>query len=123
MGYVEKGETISEGPSNPHEILRLLGVNKLANYIGKEVQDVYRLQGVKINDKHIEVILRQMLRKVIIVSPGDSNYLVGEQVDINDAESINNKLYNENKNLIKFERLLLGITKASLATKSFLSAA
>jgi DNA-directed RNA polymerase subunit beta' len=121
--YVERGEVISDGPSNPHEILRLLGVNALSNYIGKEVQDVYRLQGVKINDKHIEVILRQMLRKVIITSPGDSDFLMGEQAEINDVESINNKLSKENKNLIIFERLLLGITKASLATKSFLSAA
>jgi len=121
--YVEKGEVISDGPSNPHEILRLLGVNDLSNYIGKEVQDVYRLQGVKINDKHIEVILRQMLRKVIISDPGDSNFLIGEQAEINDVESINNKLKNEKKDLIIFERLLLGITKASLATKSFLSAA
>jgi len=103
--------------------LRLLGVNELSNYIGKEVQDVYRLQGVKINDKHIEVILRQMLRKVIIVEPGDSQFLIGEQSEINDVELINNNLKNENKQLIKFERVLLGITKASLATKSFLSAA
>merc|ERR1711937_640777 len=115
MGYVEKGETISEGPSNPHEILRLLGVNKLANYIGKAVQDVYRLQGVKINDKHIEVILRQMLRKVIILKSGNSKFLVGEQAEINDVESINNRLKNDGKEIIKFQRLLLGITKASLA--------
>ena len=121
--YVEKGETISDGPSNPHEILRLLGIDELSNYIGKEVQDVYRLQGVKINDKHIEVILRQMLRKAIIISPGDSNFFVGEQVEINDVELINKKLKKEEKNPVIFERLLLGITKASLATKSFLSAA
>merc|ERR1712070_669213 len=121
--YVEKGEVISDGPSNPHEILRLLGVNDLAKYIGKEVQDVYRLQGVKINDKHIEVILRQMLRKVIITHSGSSSFLIGEQVEINDVELINNKLRIEKKEVVEYERLLLGITKASLATKSFLSAA
>ena len=121
--YIEKGEIISEGPSNPHEILRLLGINSLANYIGKEVQDVYRLQGVKINDKHIEVILRQMLRKVIITNPGDSKFLIGEQAEINDVELINNNLKKEGKQIINFDRLLLGITKASLSTKSFLSAA
>merc|ERR1712232_1442436 len=111
--YVEKGEIISEGPSNPHEILRLLGVNNLYNYIGKEVQDVYRLQGVKINDKHIEVILRQMLRKVIITKPGDSKFLIGEQAEISDVDLINKKLKSNKKKEIEFERLLLGITKAS----------
>ncbi len=121
--HVERGEVIADGAPNPHEILRLLGVDALANYIVNEVQDVYRLQGVKINDKHIEVIVRQMLRKVIISSPGDSRYLSGEQIDISDIKMENEKLSAANKLSITYEPVLLGITKASLATESFISAA
>ena len=120
---VEKGEIISDGPPNPHEILRLLGVDALADYIGKEVQDVYRFQGVKINDKHIEVIVRQMLRKVIITDSGDSKFLQGDQVDLVEVVAANNKLEQGSKDIASYERVLLGITKASLATESFLSAA
>jgi DNA-directed RNA polymerase subunit beta' len=121
--HVERGEVIADGAPNPHEILRLLGVDALANYIVNEVQDVYRLQGVKINDKHIEVIVRQMLRKVIVSSPGDSRYLSGEQIDIGDIKMENEKLIAANKLSITYEPVLLGITKASLATESFISAA
>jgi DNA-directed RNA polymerase subunit beta' len=121
--YVQKGEIIADGVPNSHEILRLLGVDALANYIGKEIQDVYRLQGVKINDKHIEVIVRQMLRKVIVIDPGDSKYLPGDQLEIATLMEENNALIADNKNTITFERILLGITKASLATDSFISAA
>ena len=120
---VEKGEMIADGPPNPHEVLRLLGVDALSNYIGKEVQDVYRLQGVKINDKHIEVIVRQMLRKVTIANPGDTRYLQGEQVELAEVENINDGLKKEDKLPALYQRVLLGITKASLATESFISAA
>ncbi len=121
--YVQKGEVIADGVPNSHEILRLLGVDALSNYIGKEIQDVYRLQGVKINDKHIEVIVRQMLRKIVVLDAGDSQYLAGDQLEIAAVTEENNKLIEENKNPVKFERVLLGITKASLATDSFISAA
>jgi len=121
--HVQRGEKIAEGSPDPHEILRLLGVDALANYIVNEVQDVYRLQGVKINDKHIEVIVRQMLRKVNVTSPGDSRYLQGEQVDIGELKDVNEKLEAENKLSARYEPILLGITKASLATESFISAA
>ena len=120
---VEKGEVISDGPSNPHDILRLLGVVELAKYITNEIQDVYRLQGVVINDKHIEVIVRQMLRKVEIRDPGDTNLLSGDQVEITQVLEENEKAIAADKEPAKFERLLLGITKASLATESFISAA
>jgi DNA-directed RNA polymerase subunit beta' len=120
---VERGEMIADGPPNPHEVLRLLGVDALSNYIGKEVQDVYRLQGVKINDKHIEVIVRQMLRKVTISSSGDTRYLQGEQLELAEVETTNDNLKQENKLPAVFQRVLLGITKASLATESFISAA
>ena len=120
---VEKGEVISDGPSNPHDILRLLGVVELAKYITNEIQDVYRLQGVVINDKHIEVIVRQMLRKVEITSPGDTELLSGDQVEYNQFIEANDKAEAEDKEPAKCERLLLGITKASLATESFISAA
>lgn len=120
---VEKGEMIADGPLNPHEVLRLLGVDALANYIGKEVQDVYRLQGVKINDKHIEVIVRQMLRKVTIQSTGDSKYLQGEQVELAEVENTNDAIKKDGKIPALAQRILLGITKASLATESFISAA
>ncbi|HCC66886.1 MAG TPA: DNA-directed RNA polymerase subunit beta', partial [Moraxella sp.] len=120
---VERGEVIADGPQNPHDILRLKGETELANYIVNEVQDVYRLQGVKINDKHIEVIIRQMLRKVEITDGGDSSYFKGDQAEYADIVATNKKLEEENKFPVKFERLLLGITKASLATESFISAA
>ena len=121
--YVEKGEVIVDGAPNPHDILRLLGVNALANYIVNEVQDVYRLQGVKINDKHIEVIVRQMLRKVEISEPGDTKFLRGEQMEWPRFEEENETLAGTKKQLARYDRLLLGITKASLATESFISAA
>jgi DNA-directed RNA polymerase subunit beta' len=120
---VIKGEVVSEGPSNPHDILRLLGVENLTHYIVNEIQDVYRLQGVKINDKHIEVIVRQMLRKAEITSMGDSEYIKGEQVEHNAVVEANEKLRADNKLPANYDRLLLGITKASLATESFISAA
>ena len=121
--HVAKGEVISEGPDNPHDILRLLGVDALAKYIANEVQDVYRLQGVGINDKHIEVIVRQMLRKVEISEMGDSPFVKGESVEYNRVMEVNEQLELEGKFPAKFQRLLLGITKASLATESFISAA
>jgi DNA-directed RNA polymerase subunit beta' len=121
--HVEKGEVIAEGEPNPHDILRLLGVEELARYIGNEVQDVYRLQGVKINDKHIEVIVRQMLRKVEISSPGDTRFLRGEQVEKARVLEENEKLVADGKQPALFVPMLLGITKASLATESFISAA
>ncbi|PHQ79686.1 MAG: DNA-directed RNA polymerase subunit beta', partial [Coxiella sp. (in: Bacteria)] len=120
---VERGEVIAEGPTDPHDILRLLGISALANYIVNEVQDVYRLQGVKINDKHIEVIVRQMLRKVEIVDAGDSEYLRGEQVERYMLKNVNAKIAEEEGLKATHESVLLGITKASLATESFLSAA
>jgi DNA-directed RNA polymerase subunit beta' len=108
---------------NPHDILRLLGVGELAVYITNEVQEVYRLQGVGINDKHIEVIVRQMLRKVVIDQPGDSTFIPGEQVEFNAFLAQNDALQAEEKIVAKGQRALLGITKASLATESFISAA
>ncbi|WP_035918808.1 DNA-directed RNA polymerase subunit beta' [Legionella fairfieldensis] len=121
--HVERGEVIADGPLNPHDILRLLGVGALANYIVNEVQDVYRLQGVKINDKHIETIVRQMLRKRIITFAGDSKFLVGEQVEESMMLQENDKLIAEGKQVAQGTPILLGITKASLATESFISAA
>jgi DNA-directed RNA polymerase subunit beta' len=120
---VEKGEVVSEGPLNPHDILRLKGVEELAKYIVNEIQDVYRLQGVKINDKHIEVIVRQMLRKVDIVTGGESSFIKGEQAEFVRMLEENDRLAKEEKIPASFERVLLGITKASLATESFISAA
>ncbi|TVP87585.1 MAG: DNA-directed RNA polymerase subunit beta' [Pseudomonadaceae bacterium] len=120
---VTKGEVISDGPSNPHDILRLLGVSALAKYIVNEIQDVYRLQGVKINDKHIEVTIRQMLRKVEISDSGDSNFIKGDQVELTQVLEENERLATQDKFLAKYERVLLGITKASLSTESFISAA
>ena len=120
---VEKGEVISDGPSSAHDILHVLGVEELAKYIVSEIQDVYRLQGVGINDKHIEVIVRQMLRKVEILDAGDSEFIQGEQAEFVDVTIANEKLVAEGKQPAKFERVLLGITKASLATESFISAA
>lgn len=121
--HVERGEVLVEGALNPHDVLRLLGVNALANYLVNEIQDVYRLQGVKINDKHIEVIIRQMLRKVIIADPGDTNFLKGEQVEYSVFRLENQRLKKEGKIVARHEPVLLGITKASLSTESFISAA
>ncbi len=120
---VNRGEVISDGPSNPHDILRLLGVSALARYIVTEIQDVYRLQGVKINDKHIETILRQMLRKVEITESGDSSLIKGDQAEYNHVLEENETLVSNDRFPAKFERVLLGITKASLSTESFISAA
>ncbi|MBD2859323.1 DNA-directed RNA polymerase subunit beta' [Spongiibacter sp. KMU-158] len=120
---VEKGEIVSEGPLSPHDILRLKGVEELAKYIVNEIQDVYRLQGVKINDKHIEVICRQMLRKVNILTSGDSSFIKGEQVEYVRVVVENEMLAAQDKIACSYERELLGITKASLATESFISAA
>jgi len=121
--HVEKGEVVVEGDDNPHDILRLLGVEELARYIVNEVQDVYRLQGVKINDKHIEVIVRQMLRKVEIRNPGDTHFLQGEQVEHARVVEENDRMEREEKVPASYNYVLLGITKASLATESFISAA
>ena len=121
--HIEKGEMVVDGPEDPHDILRLKGVFALANYMVAEVQEVYRLQGVKINDKHIEVIVRQMLRKVEIVSGGDSKYLKGEQIEHDRLLEANDVLRAEDKIEATFNHMLLGITKASLATESFISAA
>lgn len=121
--HVHQGEVISDGERDPHDILRLLGVEALANYIVDEVQEVYRLQGVKINDKHIEVILRQMLRKVEITAPNDSKFLKGEQVDKSVILEENDRVAAQNGVPASHKPMLLGITKASLITGSFLSAA
>ncbi|MFZ5555824.1 MAG: DNA-directed RNA polymerase subunit beta' [Pseudomonadota bacterium] len=120
---VNKGELIVDGPKDPHDILRLQGVEELARYIIDEVQDVYRLQGVKINDKHIEVIVRQMLRRVTIADPGDSRFIQGEQVERADVLEENEKLAADGKQAATYDYMLLGITKASLSTDSFISAA
>lgn len=120
---VNKGESIVDGPADPHDILRLLGVEALARYITDEVQDVYRLQGVKINDKHIEVIVRQMLRRVHIVNAGDTRFITSEQVERADLLIENEQMLAEGKQVAVYEFTLLGITKASLSTDSFISAA
>ncbi|MDR0777031.1 MAG: DNA-directed RNA polymerase subunit beta' [Azonexus sp.] len=120
---VNKGEKIVEGLPDPHDILRLQGIEALARYITDEVQDVYRLQGVKINDKHIEVIVRQMLRRVAIVEPGDSKFIKSEQVERAELLAENDRVVAEGKLPATFENMLLGITKASLSTDSFISAA
>ncbi|WP_367848689.1 DNA-directed RNA polymerase subunit beta' [Rhodoferax sp. WC2427] len=120
---VNKGENIVDGPADPQDILRLLGMEELARYIVDEVQDVYRLQGVKINDKHIEVIVRQMLRRVVVENAGDSGYINGEQVERSEMLDTNDALRAEGKIPAVFTNLLLGITKASLSTDSFISAA
>ncbi|MDA1197584.1 MAG: DNA-directed RNA polymerase subunit beta' [Proteobacteria bacterium] len=120
---IKKGEYLLDGSPLPHDILRILGVEKLTEYFVSEVQEVYRLQGVVINDKHIEVIVRQMLRKVEIKFPGDTNFLLHETVDLNDMIEINEDLIKKGKKPALYERVLLGITKASLQTKSFISAA
>ncbi len=120
---IEKGDVISDGPSNPHDILRLLGVEMLANYVVREVQNVYRLQGVNISDKHIEVIVKQMLRKVEVLNAGDSSFVNGETAEYGRVIETNKQLEAQGKDLIIYQRLLMGITKASLATESFISAA
>ena len=121
--HIEKGEMLVDGPEDPHDILRLKGVLALANYMSSEVQEVYRLQGVKINDKHIEVIVRQMLRKVEIASAGETRFLKGEQIDHDRLLDANDEATAADKLPATFQHLLLGITKASLATDSFISAA
>lgn len=120
---VEKGEVIADGPESPHDILRLRGISAVANYIVNEVQEVYRLQGVKINDKHIEVVIRQMLRKCIITHPGDTQFLEGEQVEVSNVKVANREIEKHGKIPAQYETQLLGITKASLSTESFISAA
>lgn len=120
---VNKGESVVDGPADPQDILRLLGSEELARYIVDEVQDVYRLQGVKINDKHIEVIVRQMLRRVVVDNPGDTSYISGEQIERSEMLNTNDALRAEGKIPATYTNLLLGITKASLSTDSFISAA
>jgi DNA-directed RNA polymerase subunit beta' len=120
---VAKGEVIADGPESPHDILRLRGVAPVANYIVNEVQEVYRLQGVKINDKHIEVIVRQMIRKCEILDGGDSEFLKGEQVEVARVNIANRELEEQGKQPAEYEMKMMGITKASLATESFISAA
>ena len=121
--HVEKGEAVVDGPPTPHDILRLKGVHALASYIVNEIQEVYRLQGVKINDKHIEIIVRQMLRKVEVTDPGDSVFLKGEQTEKARVLVENEELREKDKLEAQWEPVLLGITKASLSTESFISAA
>ena len=120
---VNKGESIVDGPADPQDILRLLGIEELSRYIVDEVQDVYRLQGVKINDKHIEVIVRQMLRRVVVENPGESTYIAGEQVERSEILNTNEALQAQGKIPATYSNVLLGITKASLSTDSFISAA
>ena len=120
---IKKGEYLLDGQPLPHDILRILGIEELTDYFVNQVQDVYRLQGVIINDKHIEVILRQMLKKIEVKESGESNLLPGEIIDRLKFEEINEKLKAENKKVALGERVLMGITKASLQTESFISAA
>ena len=120
---VRKGDLLLDGSPVPHDILSILGVEALAAYLVKEIQDVYRLQGVKINDKHIEVIVRQMLQKVEVSDPADSTLLVGEQVDREEFAKANSALEAEGLRPAVAQPVLLGITKASLQTNSFISAA
>jgi DNA-directed RNA polymerase subunit beta' len=121
--YVKAGDPLVDGPRVPHDILRVLGVEALANYLVNEIQDVYRLQGVKINDKHIEVIVRQMLQKVEILDAGDTTFLIGEQVDRLEFADENEKRLAAKERPARAEPVLQGITKASLQTTSFISAA
>ncbi len=120
---VNKGDIISEGPLSPHDILRLKGIPELTNFIVNEIQEVYRLQGVSINDKHIETILRQMLRKALVIEGGDTKFIQGDQVSYAELKEENSKAEADGMNPAEYERVLLGITKASLATDSFISAA
>jgi DNA-directed RNA polymerase subunit beta' len=119
---VRAGEPLMDGPANPHDILRVLGERALAKYLVDEIQEVYRLQGVRINDKHIEVIVRQMLRRFTVSDPGDTNFLVDEQVEKHIFEEENERVIVAGGQPAKGEALLLGITKASLSTESFLAA-
>ena len=121
--YLEAGDELTEGSVNPHDILRIKGVRAVQDYMLREVQRVYRLQGVEINDKHIEVIVRQMLKKIRVENNGDTDFLPGTLVDVLDFEEENEKLTAEGKELAEGKQVMLGITKASLATNSFLSAA
>jgi DNA-directed RNA polymerase subunit beta' len=126
---VEKGQELTSGSLNPHDVLRIRGVSACEDYLIQEVQKVYRQQGVDINDKHIEVIVRQMMRKVKIEDPGSSDLLTGSTVDINELKAVNKKIQEridageEDLSLPTYSRILMGITKASLSTESFLSAA
>jgi DNA-directed RNA polymerase subunit beta' len=121
--YVLKGDLMMDGNRVPHDILRILGVEELASYLINEIQEVYRLQGVRINDKHIEVIVRQMLQKVEILDPGDTTFLVGEQVDRLEFDQVNERMVAEDRRPATCHPVLQGITKASLQTQSFISAA
>ena len=121
--YVKKGDTLVSGSPNPHDILEVMGVEALAEYLVDEIQEVYRLQGVKINDKHIEVIVRQMLRRVVVDAVGDSSYIAGEQVERSEILNTNDALRADGKIPATYSNVLLGITKASLSTDSFISAA
>ena len=121
--YIRAGEPIMDGPSNPHDILRVLGVKALARYIVDEIQEVYRLQGVKIDDKHIEVIASQMLKKVEVTQAGDSNYVTGDSITRAELNEMNERLIAAGEKPVEAAPLLLGITKASLTTESFISAA
>lgn len=122
--YVERGQVIVDGPVDPHELLEMKGIEELSKYISSEIQEVYRLQGVKINDKHIEVVVRQMLRRIVIANPGDSNmYLEGEQAERAAILDENDMLERKSLRIIEYKNILLGITKASLSTDSFISAA
>ena len=121
--YVQRGDLLMDGNPVPHDILRVLGVAQLADYLVNEIQDVYRLQGVKINDKHIEVICRQMLQKVEITDAGETSFLIGEQVDRRDLKVENDRVRDEGKKEAASLPVLQGITKASLQTNSFISAA
>ena len=120
---VNRGEIIVDGSVDPHDILRLQGIEALARYIVQEVQEVYRLQGVRISDKHIEVIIRQMLRRVNIADAGETGFITGEQVERGDVMQANERAVAEGKEPARFDNILLGITKASLSTDSFISAA
>ena len=120
---INVGDQIVDGPPDPHDILRIKGERELARYIVDEIQDVYRLQGVRINDKHIETVTRQMLRRVKIVDSGDTTMLIGEAVEKNDFMKINEKIISDGGKPAQAEPLLLGITRASLSTNSWLSAA
>jgi DNA-directed RNA polymerase subunit beta' len=121
--FVKAGEPLMDGSSNPHDILTILGEKALAKYLVDEVQEIYRLQGVRINDKHIEVIVRQMLRRVRIKDVGDTEFLIGDQIEKWRFEEENQRIANKGGQLATAEALLLGITKASLSTESFISAA
>jgi DNA-directed RNA polymerase subunit beta' len=121
--YVETGDVLVDGSSVPHDILRIKGVEALSNYLTKEVQDVYRLQGVKINDKHIEVIVRQMMQKVEVTDPGQTTFLAGEQISRKEFKEVNQKAISDGLKPATGHQILLGITKASLQTDSFVSAA